>query len=152
MSDINDKKRIDVVEIRMVKDHSIPYGGQTMSSPKAIAELARGFIGEEAREMVVAIYLDVKYKATAIHTVSVGNASSSLVHPREVFKAAILSNASSIILVHNHPSGDPTPSFEDGMITEKIQNAGKIMGIPLADHVIIGDEGAYYSFKEYDRI
>ena len=149
---MDDKKRIDVVEIRMVKDHSVPYSGRTMSSPEAIAELAREFIGEEAREMVIAIYLDVKYKATAIHTVSIGNPSSSLVHPREVFKAAILSNANSIILVHNHPSGDPSPSFEDGMITEKIQNAGKIMGVPLVDHVIIGDEGAYYSFKEYDRL
>lgn len=74
--------------------------------------------------------------------------NSSIVHPREVFKLAILGNSASIILFHNHPSGDTTPSKEDINITERIKEAGKIIGIELIDHIILGDENKYTSLKE----
>ena len=83
-----------------------------------------------------------------MNIVSIGTLYSSLVHPREVFKTAILSNAASIILFHNHPSGDPEPSTEDTTITKRIKEAGTLMGIELLDHVIIGSEGRFYSMKE----
>lgn len=79
--------------------------------------------------------------------VSKGNLNSSIVHPREIFKRAVLNNAASIICMHNHPSGDPTPSQNDIDITKRIDEAGELMGIPLLDHVIIGD-GTYISLKE----
>ena len=77
-----------------------------------------------------------------------GILDSTVVHPREVFKPAILSNAASILVGHNHPSGDPTPSGEDGQVTERLQQAGDVLGIDLLDHVIIGEEGRWVSLKE----
>ncbi|WP_245612730.1 RadC family protein [Kosmotoga pacifica] len=97
-------------------------------------------------ESVRVISLDSKLNLSGYETVSVGTIDSSLLHPREVFKSAIRKAAAAIIVVHNHPSGDPTPSSEDIKITEKLTDAGKIVGIKLLDHVIIG-KGKYYSFS-----
>lgn len=97
-------------------------------------------------EAVRIISLDSKLKLSGYETVSLGTIDSSLLHPREVFKSAIKKAAAAIIVVHNHPSGDPTPSSEDIKITEKLSDAGKIIGIKLLDHVIIG-KGKYYSFS-----
>ncbi|MNI91173.1 hypothetical protein D3C73_1487960 [compost metagenome] len=82
-----------------------------------------------------------------MHEVSSGTLNASLVHPRETFKLAILANAASIIGCHNHPSGDPTPSPEDVEITERIRDAGSLMGIDLLDHIVLG-EGSFISMKE----
>ncbi len=90
--------------------------------------------------------LNTKNNITGINVVSIGSLNSSLVHPREVFKAAILGNAAAIILAHNHPSGDPSPSPEDLEITRRLVEAGKILGIEVLDHVIIGDR--WESLKE----
>ena len=91
--------------------------------------------------------IDTKNQPTSINICSRGSLNSCIVHPREVFKPAILSNASSIILGHNHPSGVTTPSQEDINLTKRLQEAGTILGIEVIDHIIIGDEG-YCSFKE----
>ena len=99
------------------------------------------------REEFVIILLDVKNKMTAIHSVSVGSLSVSIVHPREVFKMAILGNASAILLCHNHPSGDSTPSPEDIDITKRLVAAGELLGIKILDHIIIGDDN-YKSFAD----
>ena len=93
------------------------------------------------------ITLDTKNNITGIFTVSTGSLNASIVHPREVFKRAVLQNAASIIICHNHPSGDPTPSQEDINTTKRIYDAGKILGIELLDHIIIGDND-YISLKE----
>jgi len=95
----------------------------------------------------LACFLDTKSQPIAIHVVSVGSLNSSIIHPREIFKVAVLSNAASMILYHNHPSGDPTPSMEDYSATERIQECGKLMGIDVLDHIIVGDE-VYYSMRE----
>lgn len=95
------------------------------------------------REHLVLITLDIKNNITSISTVSIGSLNSSIVHLREVFKVAILSNSASIIMAHNHPSGDSTPSKEDINITHRIKECGKILGIELLDHLIIGDEKIY---------
>ena len=79
-----------------------------------------------------------------------GSLTAALVHPREVFKAAILSNAAALILVHNHPSGDPTPSAEDRAITERLRQVGELVGIRVLDHVVIGDEGQFVSLAEQE--
>ncbi len=99
------------------------------------------------REEFLVLLLDGKNKLLGFNLVSLGSLTSSLVHPREVFKPAILANAASILLLHNHPSGDPIPSAEDIAITKRLREVGEIHGIQVLDHVIIGD-GRYISFVD----
>ncbi len=98
------------------------------------------------REHFIVAYLNRKGALNAICTVSIGGLHSSIVHPREVFKPAILTSSASVILIHNHPSGDPTPSREDIEVTNRLIEAGKILGIEVLDHIIIG-VGNYASLK-----
>jgi DNA repair protein RadC len=100
-----------------------------------------------AEESMVMITLDTKNNITGLFTVSQGSLNSSIVHPREIYKRAILQNAASIIIAHNHPSGDTTPSQEDIAVTKRISEAGKLLGIELLDHIIVGDIG-FCSLKE----
>ena len=95
--------------------------------------------------------LNSKNEPTNLSVISMGTVNSSLIHPREVFKIAILSNASKIMLAHNHPSGNPSPSHEDELMTKRIKDCGNMMGIELLDHIIVGDN-TYYSFKENNSI
>jgi DNA repair protein RadC len=97
-------------------------------------------------EMVRALFLDTKCRLIRNEIISSGTLDASLVHPREVFKRAIGVSASRVIVVHNHPSGDPTPSAEDRRVTHDLRKAGEIIGIELADHIIIGD-GRWVSFQ-----
>ncbi|MGI6125225.1 MAG: RadC family protein [Acetivibrionales bacterium] len=112
---------------------------------KAITEITS--VEEEAQEVFGILVLNTKNKIVAVHEVSRGALNSSLVHPREVFKPAVLHNAAAIICFHNHPSGDPEPSREDMKITERLKNAGEILGISVYDHIIVGDD-RYISLKE----
>ncbi len=102
---------------------------------------------EEAQEVFGILILNTKNKIVAVHEISRGTLNASIVHPREVFKPAILHNAATIICFHNHPSGDPKPSKEDIELTRWLIEAGKILGIEVLDHIIIGDE-RYTSLKE----
>jgi DNA repair protein RadC len=97
------------------------------------------FLRIEAKEYFFAIHLDGKNRICCVDEVSVGSLNQSIVHPREVFKTALLSSAAAIILLHNHPTGDPTPSREDIEITRRLREAGEIIGVKLMDHIIIGD-------------
>lgn len=101
--------------------------------------------GDE-REHCRIVILDVRNRVRAIHTVSVGTLTSSLVHPREVFRPAILAGANAIVISHNHPSGDPTPSREDLVLTERLAAAGQLLGIEVMDHIITG-EGRFISIR-----
>ncbi len=102
---------------------------------------------EEAQEVFGILILNTKNKIVAVHEVSRGSLSSALVHPREVFKPAVLHNAAAIICFHNHPSGDPEPSRDDIEVTKRLVEAGKIMGIEVLDHIIVGED-RYVSLKE----
>ena len=102
-------------------------------------------------EQVLALHFDTKHTLIGVHLVSVGTLDASLVHPRDVFKAACLSNASGLILAHNHPSGDPTPSAEDRALSKRLRQAGELLGVELLDFLIVTDpaEGLrYHSFTE----
>lgn len=116
-------------------------------SASDVTAVAKEYFKETDREEVVTFCLDTKNRLTAINQVSVGSLNQSIVHAREVFKLAILSNSAAIILVHNHPSGDPSPSTEDDLITKKILRAGKILGIHLLDHVVIANNKRF-SYQE----
>lgn len=124
-------KRINIVSIKMVREASVLYDIRKIDSPKDGAELGKRFLQDLDREQLIVCCLDTKNQPTAINVVSVGSLNTSIVHPREVFKPAILSNSASIILFHNHPSGDPEPSKEDISISERIKESGNILGIKL---------------------
>ena len=140
-------KRVDIVQVKMVKEHSVLYSARRIQSASDVDALVRQFIEDLDREAMVVVALNAKSEPICLQVVSTGSLSASIVHPREVFKVAILSNAYSILLAHNHPSGDTTPSQEDISITKRLKNAADIMGVPMLDHIIIGS-GNYYSLKE----
>lgn len=110
-------------------------------------ELIRPFLEDADREVFVAMPLDIKNQPTSIQTWHIGSLNTSLVHPPEVLKMAILSNAASIIGFHNHPSGSPEPSKEDLEVTKRLKAAEEIVGVELLDHLIIGDDN-FLSFRE----
>lgn len=115
--------------------------------PAHAYQLVRDLFYQETRELFVVILLDVKGGVMGHQVVSIGTLSRSLVHPREVFFPAVRQRAASIILSHNHPSGDPTPSQEDYATTEALIEAGKTLGIPVRDHLIVGAQG-YISLRQ----
>ena len=141
-------KRVSIVTIKMIREGSVLYDVRKIRSPADAVELGRRFLEEADREQLVVCCLDTKNQPQSVNVASVGSLNSSIVHPREVFKAAILSNAASILIFHNHPSGDPDPSNEDISITNRLKEAGKLMGIELLDHIVIGSEGRYCNLKE----
>ncbi len=116
------------------------------TSPQQVYEMFRDLI-RETKEVFIALHLDGKNRIVCFDRVSVGSLNQSIVHPREVFKSAILSSAAALILVHNHPTGDPVPSAEDVAITKRLSEVGELIGIRVLDHVIVGD-GQYSSFVE----
>lgn len=121
--------------------------GRTLSTPAASAAALAALLQDEPGEVFAILCLSTKHRVIAYHEVSRGTLDATLVHPREVFKAALLSNAASIILTHNHPSGDPTPSPDDHQLTRRLVDAGRLIGVEVLDHIIVGD-GHYFSFKE----
>ncbi|PKL19580.1 MAG: DNA repair protein RadC [Spirochaetae bacterium HGW-Spirochaetae-5] len=120
-----------------------------VSDPGKVANFIREQIGEENREHFSVLGINTKNVVVIYHNVSIGTVDQSIVHPREVFTAALLSGCSGIIVTHNHPSGIVAPSKQDIEVTRRISEAGKVMGIPLVDHIIVGfDNPEYYSMKE----
>ncbi len=141
------KKRVDVVKLQLVKEKSFLYSPRKISCPEDAMNLIQYLVDSSDREIFVVIALDTKNQPVSANICSVGSLNASIVHPREVFKMAILSNAASIIIGHNHPSGDVTPSKEDIEITKRLKEAGNILGIKVLDHVIVG-YNSYKSLKE----
>lgn len=136
-----------VLEIgRRISGHHMDYR-PLIGSSKEAAQLLMEKMRYLDREHFKALLLNTKNAVLGIEDISIGTLNSSMVHPREVFKNAIKKNAYSVLLGHNHPSGDCTPSEEDIEITKRLVEAGKIIGIQVLDHIIIGDK-IYYSFKE----
>lgn len=119
----------------------------TIRSPQDVAGLMMEDLRYHTQEHFVCLYLNTKNQVLAKETVFIGSLNSSIVHPREVYKEAIRRSSASLICLHNHPSGDPQPSREDIEVTRRLLDAGKIIGIDLLDHLIIGD-GRFYSLKE----
>lgn len=144
--------RMNFVAVQLVKEKGVNYAaeGKNLTSPEEVAEVLREYYATADREQFVVMCLNSKNKLICINVVSVGSIMSSMAHPREIFKPAILSNAAAVIVAHNHPSGDTTPSGEDKSLTDNVVKAGVILGIPVLDHIIIGDN--YYSFKEHSLI
>ena len=121
--------------------------GRAMNTPRESASALMTLLQDQPGEVFAILCLSTKHRVIAYHEVSRGTLDATLVHPREVFKAAILANSAAIILCHNHPSGDTTPSADDIQLTRRLAGAGALLGVDVLDHIIVGD-GRYYSFKE----
>lgn len=143
--------------ISLVKERN-PLHGVTphLSHSRDSANTLRPIFDSLDREQFVLLCLDAKCKPIGVNVVSIGSLSMSIVHPREVFKSAILLNAAAVIASHNHPSGDTTPSPEDIALTERLKHAGEILGIRLLDHIILAEDLngnlVHYSFADEGRI
>lgn len=111
---------------------------ERITSPEQIWQMF-SYLRRETKEYFIAAHVDGKNRIVCIDQISVGSLNQSIVHPRETFKSALLSSAAAIILIHNHPTGDPTPSREDMEITRRLKEAGELLGIKVLDHIIIGD-------------
>lgn len=144
---LNVTKRINIVSIKLVKESSFLYQTLTISSPKDAYEMIKDQLQDLDREQFIIACLNTKNEPTNISVVSVGTLNKAIVHPREVFKTAILSNAASIMAFHNHPSGETTPSQQDIQLTNRLYEAGELLSIKLLDHLIIGDR-TFTSLKE----
>lgn len=146
------KEKIQIVHLQMVKDREVPYGNTHLNGPEEttrfIKDIVADMICDRDRECIVVCAVDTQLKPVSIQITGVGTIDSCLYSVPEIFKMALLSNAASILLFHNHPSGDPSPSREDMQCTRRIAEAGKLLGIKLQDHIILGDNDCYYSFKE----
>ena len=135
----NVAKRINIVSIKMVKESSFLYQTRQILSPKDAYEMIKEQLEGLDREQFIIACLNTKNEPTNITVVSIGSLNKAIVHPREVFKTSILSNAASIMAFHNHPSGETTPSQQDIQLTNRLYEAGELLGIKLLDHLIIGD-------------
>jgi len=135
------------MNMETIKEHTKGYGSP-MINPGVIAKEMR-YIKDETKELFVVLYLDNVLKVIAREIVNIGVLNKAVIDTRTVFRNAILRNCFSIVIVHNHPSGDVTPSKEDKAITKRLNEAGKIIGIEILDHVIIGI--GYYSIKSKKR-
>ena len=124
------------------------YGASQITTPGLAAGLAKDLYKNADREMLIVCSLDSKCNPLSMEIVAIGTVNACIVSPREVFKHAILSNAANIIMFHNHPSGDCSPSKEDIAITRRLVDAGDLLGIPIVDHIIIGDDNKYISLQE----
>ena len=140
--------RVKLIRVGLVKDACRTAGDRTSISRPADVTPLLADIAASDREHFVALHLDARNQLNTMEIVSVGSLNASLVHPREIFKGALLANAASVIVAHNHPSGDPTPSREDIELTRRLAQAAEIMGIEILDHLIITPGGRYLSLKE----
>ncbi|MEI2368896.1 JAB domain-containing protein [Niallia circulans] len=144
---IKPAKRINIVSLKLVKESSILYKERSVRSPEDGYQLLKLFLADKDREHFIVASLDTKNQPVSINVCHIGSLNASIVHPREVMKSAILSNAASIIIGHNHPSGLPEPSKEDIEVTRRLTEAGKIIGIDVLDHIIVGND-SFTSLKE----
>lgn len=140
--------KIQKYTVLMVKDsnYHIRKGKKPITSPEVVVQVAKSYFKNSDREHFICFALDTRNNIIGLNTVSIGCVDSTIVHPREVFKFAILANATVVIFAHNHPSGDANPSSDDIAMTKRLQEAGKIIGIEVIDHIIIGD-GIHKSMK-----
>lgn len=137
---------LQVVRIRLVDSPPL-YSKKQLKSPQAVYQFLSDEFSGLDREMVCVLNLKTNGEVINLNVVSLGSLNASIMEPREVFKSSILSNAASIILLHNHPSGELQPSKEDVKVTKRIGAAGEMLGIPLLDHIILG-QGEYMSLRE----
>jgi len=147
LSDSSKGSYVPKVQVSMVKEIYVSNTAYHCSEDVANSEIAEKELRNSDREKFICIHFNVKNQIISYEVVSIGSLCSSIVHPREVFKAAILANAASVLFMHNHPSGNTEPSNDDIDITNRLCKSANILGINVLDHIIITNDG-YLSFKQ----
>lgn len=142
------RRRVGIIKTQIIREGSMLYGNRRINTPSDAVDLVYGIFQYADREMMIVVSLDSKNAPVALEIVSVGTVNSCLVQMRELFKHSILNNATSIMCFHNHPSGIPEPSKEDIEVTKRMDEAGKLLGIWLLDHIIVGEGKTYISLQE----
>lgn len=142
-------KRINVITLKQVRERSVLVENKRVNSPKDAAEIIHKIFEpeHEAVEIAGILSLNTKNEVIGAHQLSRGTVNAAIISPREVFKAALMNNAISLILFHNHPSGHTNPSSEDIRMTEQLIEGGKVLGIEVLDHIITGYDGDFLSLK-----
>ena len=141
------RKRVGIIHLNMVRDGHCLYGFRRLRDARSAADMVRPIVRQADREMVLVLSLNTQLEPLAVEIAAVGGLSSCYVDIRNIFKHAVLNNAAYISCFHNHLSGHIQPSREDRLLTARIRESGRLLGIPLLDHIIIG-ECDYYSFRE----
>ena len=141
------KEKLDIVAVRLVKDKKL-MSEQQIRFPSDAVRILGQEMAQYSREVFAVIHIDAQHRPICATYTSMGMVNRVNVHPRETFQAAILANAAAVVVLHNHPSGSPSPSKEDIDVTETLCRAGKLLGIEVLDHIIVGDHGRYFSFAE----
>jgi len=132
--------RVSLVREQAERPYAVRHAGDVVG-------LLRAFLRDDPRERFAVVYLDTRNRPIAVHEASVGTCDAVQVHPREVFGPAVALSATAIVVAHNHPSGDPTPSAEDRAVTARLKDAGELLGIAVLDHLVLG-ESRYFSFAD----
>lgn len=143
----------EIITLKQVKlkrkNKNIP---EKITSSFSLAQWMSKVIGAECREHLIVVCLNTKNQINCYSTVSIGSLNQSIAHPRDVMQRALLSNAARIAILHNHPSGNPTPSTNDDAFTERMKKVCDLIGIDLLDHIIVTDNNTYYSYREESRL
>lgn len=141
-------RRTSVVRVELVRERGVSYpAGSQVGCAADLAAAARAVIGRSDREVFLALFLSSKHRINAIEVTAIGTLNTTLVHPRETFRGAIIACAASVAFVHNHPSGLSEPSPEDLCLTEQLLDCGELLGIRVLDHVVLGDP-SFTSIRE----
>lgn len=142
--------RYNIYTLELVRESAKVYDvDRRVRSPEDVMDMATRVLqlNNKTQEHFVVLALNTKNQVIGVHTVHIGTVNASIVHPRDVYQRLLLNNASGYIAIHNHPSGDPTPSEEDKMVTKRLVEAGKVIGIDCLDHIIVGHD-KHLSLKE----
>jgi len=140
---------VPVYKVTLVREGKMPWGDTRLRNSQMVSALLHQYLEGVDREHLCVVLLSQKNEIVGVSTISIGSLTASIAHPREIYKIAILANCASIIIAHNHPSGDPQPSKEDCALTARLLECGRLLGIPLVDSIIIGDGNEkYFSFAD----
>lgn len=145
---LNDKPRLErfAVRLALIREPGVRRSAPLLSSPEAVYQTFQSMAALD-RECLAVALLDTKNRLVGVHAVHIGTVTQAFADPSDVYKAAILANVRAIVVVHNHPSGDPNPSPEDIHATSRLQQAGKVLGIRLLDHIVVAEDG-FVSLRE----
>lgn len=143
------KKPTSIPRLQIILSEQTKLGGRLTCSADICQAVARDLVTAD-REIFMVLHLNNKNQILAKELISTGSLTASTIHPREVFKGAVLNNSARIVCAHNHPSGDPTPSFDDRVVTARLRQAGDLLGVEVLDHIIVGggSDSGYYSFVD----
>ena len=145
------KRKVGVVRLQMVKESTLFYDARNLVDPETAVELVKPLFDMADREMMVVVSLTTKMEPLAVEIAAVGGINACGIDIRDIFKHSILNNAAYVMCFHNHPSGCSEPSYQDELLTKKMEEGGRLLGIQLVDHIIVGGD-TFYSFRRNGQI